>query len=231
MEDEKVYYPTRPPVLTSPEESESECVVDEEHPYEHESDSEIDLAHPYGKGLGEKEVANVKEKEHIQAAKDNLRMSPPKGYKRSRAQIWEEGAEPVVLKKGRAAATAEQQLPKENKSKEPPKSSKAQQQKRTESFEEITESFNVEYREVLAILPLALQPTSTRHGQHSFTKAVGKARIEILLRQKALKPKNHVDGTQIQTRSLPLGENVQAVCRRAFAMCGLNESGEIPSCD
>ena len=74
-------------------------MVDEEHPYEHESDSEIEVPHPY-EGYEKKEMSNPKEKEHIEAAKEKLNMSPPRGYKRSRAQIWEESVEPVVFKKG-----------------------------------------------------------------------------------------------------------------------------------
>lgn len=56
---------------------------------------------------------------------------------------------------------------------------------------QVLESFLEEYRPAIADLPEELKPMSVTHGAHSFTKLVpGIGRVEVLLRQKAFKPKS-----------------------------------------
>ena len=227
--------------------SESECesydqVAEAGNPCGHmPPESESESEHPYEKEDkgGSLVAVSVKEAEHVEAARSKLQISPPRTFKRSNAAIWEEKIEPVVFKKPKTkgAAKAGPSTPPQPLAGDVAAGSGAEKKKKQkksdlvgECFEAIRESFSEEYRPVLSILPFALQPSSTRHGQHSYTKLIGSARIEVLLRQRALKPKNTVDGSQIQTKSVSFApDNVGEVCKRAFLMCGLTDQGEVPA--
>lgn len=223
-----------PPMLGSPQEaSESESLDQDPVPpcgqMRDESDSEEELPHPYEQDDKKANMAPEKERQHIEAARSKLNISPPRGFKRSNAEIWEEKITPVVLKKPKAAdqSVAAAAAKVVEKKKPAPASKKGGAP--AETFEAIRESFSEPYRPTLALLPWCLQPSSSRHGQHSYTKMIGSARIEVLLRQRALKPKNKADGSQVQTKSMSFAaDNVKDVCRRVFLICGLSEEGEVP---
>ena len=57
-------------------------------------------------------------------------------------------------------------------------------------MDEIIASFEDGYKPLLAQLPKELWPQSKQHGQHSYTVRLdGGAVMEVLLRQRAFKPK------------------------------------------
>ena len=78
---------------------------------------------------------------------------------------------------------------------------------------EILKSFKEEYHPHLLRLPMELQPASTTHGVYSFTKMIPNtlARVEILLRHRALKPKADVDGRPVRNVQ-PLGVLCACMC-------------------
>ncbi|CAE7252923.1 unnamed protein product [Symbiodinium natans] len=87
------------------------------------------------------------------------------------------------------------------KSPKTPKSEKSTGSAVPPSDDAILESFMEPYRELIERLPLPLFPRSTRHGLHSYTQPIRKAKVEVLLRQKALKPKTNMAGENISCRS------------------------------
>lgn len=89
------------------------------------------------------------------------------------------------------------------------------------SRSEIVESFKEQYRPALDQLPDCLRPVSCKHGAHSYTRMVqGKARVEILLKNKSLKPKSKVDGTPIQSSCLRFTD-----WKEALKLCGVGVVG------
>ena len=85
------------------------------------------------------------------------------------------------------------------------------------SRSEIVASFKEQYRPAIDLLPQCLKPVSCKHGAHSFTRMVqGKARIEVLLKNKSLKPKSNVDGTPIQASCMRFTE-----WKEALKLCGV----------
>ena len=58
--------------------------------------------------------------------------------------------------------------------------------------EDVLNSFAEEYRPIIQSLPPSLQPKTTTHGKHSYTvrlEGANDKRVEVLLRQRALKAK------------------------------------------
>ena len=70
---------------------------------------------------------------------------------------------------------------------------------------QVLESFKEEYRPLIQKLPSKLYPTSCTHGQHSFTVSPdgwGAAKVEVLLRHQAFKPKVNASGTQVKSKNI-----------------------------
>ncbi|CAJ1440800.1 unnamed protein product, partial [Effrenium voratum] len=61
-------------------------------------------------------------------------------------------------------------------------------------------TFDNSYHRELALLPQDAWPQSAKHGRHSYTVKLcdTKARVEVLLRQLAFRPKTDVNGQKIE---------------------------------
>ena len=144
-------------------------------------------------------------------------VEAPAGLKRAKSKIWDQPPSPVVIKKskkdtgdGEVSQRAAKKATKANK--------KKAQDLEAPSRSEIVNSFKEEYRAALDQLPECLRPISCKHGAHSYTRMVqGKARVEILLKNKSLKPKSKVDGTPIQSNCIRFTE-----WKQALSMCGVS---------
>ena len=67
---------------------------------------------------------------------------------------------------------------------------------------EVLESFEEEYKGIIDLLPEDLKPLSITHGKHSYTRFVeGVGKVEVLLRQQALKAKFTATGAPIKAKS------------------------------
>ena len=65
-------------------------------------------------------------------------------------------------------------------------------------------TFLPEYHSILRSLPVPARPLTVKHGRHSYTIAVGEsklARIEVLLKQQAMKAKYDMHGAKMDTAS------------------------------
>lgn len=72
--------------------------------------------------------------------------------------------------------------------------------------DQVLNSFEESYRALIREMPLQLVPRTDRRGKHSYTVKIGeKARVEVLLRQQALKPKSDSCG------KLLTGENAKSI--------------------
>jgi len=69
------------------------------------------------------------------------------------------------------------------------------------SKDSVLESFAVTYQALIKTLPVCMWPTSTKHGEHSYTVWMGSARVEVLLRQMAFKPKADINGVTLTGES------------------------------
>ena len=86
---------------------------------------------------------------------------------------------------------------------------------------QVVNSFEDEYKDIIQSLPDELKPQSTTHGKHSFTTSVeGLGRIEVLLRQRALKPKATPSGKPIKAKStLNVNYTVLYLCVSLVLSC------------
>lgn len=76
-------------------------------------------------------------------------------------------------------------------------------------------------------LPSELYPTTVSHGQHSFTVSpagLGAARVEILLRQQAFKPKVNVSGVAVKSKSISWSSGVAEAWEKCKEF--INDAGE-----
>ena len=137
--------------------------------------------------------------------------------KRSLAKVWKSPPSPIVVKKAKVLADAAPSEPSRKKQSMKSKKKKGKAEEDLSSRAEIVESFKEQYRPALDQLPECLRPVSCKHGAHSYTRMVqGKARVEILLKNKSLKPKSKVDGTPIQSSCLRFTE-----WKEALKLCGV----------
>ena len=134
-------------------------------------------------------------------------VEAPSGLKRAKSKIWDQPPSPIVIKKSKKDMGVGEVSESAGK-----KATKGKKKKKQGSDAPPSRS------EIVNQLPECLRPISRKHGTHSYTRMVqGKARIEILLKNKSLKPKSKVDGTPIQSNCIRFTE-----WKQALGMCGVS---------